>query len=229
VNTDSNHPQSETPSLPVLNDPQGLPPLLTDDQAKVLAEARVVKWTIEAYEFSYNSSIRSLIARKRVAEYASYALAVIFLFFQYVAKENWPTLHTILSYTGVGLGIVTVLVGIWGHLDKWDEQIDKKKELATQCRVLATKHYALTLKLPPDESAVRRWMIECHAFEGERQHVHGSIGDRFYRLAHQHVGNTYPDEGVKCKKCNRIWSHELNRKIARLPWGFCPSCGVKYD
>lgn len=213
----------------IQNTPEEPPRRLTDEQARLLAEARVLEWTLEGYEFAYNASIKSLIARKRLAEYSGYALAVLFLFFQYVTKENWPTVHVVLSYAGIGLGILTVLVGVWGHLDKWDEQIDKKKELARRCREMVTEHYALTLTLPPDEAALRRWMITSQAFEGERQHVHGTVGEGFYKLAHRHVGNTYPDLGVKCKKCNRSWSHEMNRNTSWWPWYGCPACGVGYD
>jgi hypothetical protein len=202
-------------------------PALTEAEALLLTEARTAKWKLEAYEFAYDAYIRTLHGRKTLLEFLAVLVAVVFLFLQYLVKEQQAA-HTVLGYIGTGLSLAVILIVVWGYIARWPDQIEKKRELSAKIRGMLGEHKKLTEVRPLAEAKIRRWLAECLEFEGERKHELATVPRYYLKRAHQHIGNTYPGCGFKCTMCGREWVPEMNKRAfwTWLPFFGCNSCGV---
>ena len=110
------------------------------------------------------------------------------------------------------LSLAVILIVIWGHMARWTDQIEKKRELSHRCRELVTEHSSLRDTRPVAQSKLRKWLSECELFEDFRKHELATVPPGCLQGGHQHVGNTHVKDGVQCKKCNRSkWTQEMNR------------------
>src|SRR5690606_35275244 len=85
---------------------------LTDGQLALLTQARTYRWKFEAYEFAYDARVRKLCSNKTVLEFLAVLVALLFLFLQYLVKED-HTAHTMLGYVGTGLSLAVILMVVW--------------------------------------------------------------------------------------------------------------------
>lgn len=202
-------------------------PLLSDADMVVLTEARTKKWKLEAYEFAYDARVRDLYSYKTKLEFLGMLVAIVFLFLQYLAKEL-SGLHSFLGYVGTGLSLVVILMVIRSYISGWPAQIEKKRALSLAIRELLAKHQKATEERPVDHGKVRKWIAACEEFENERKHELATVPTNYIKRGHQHVGNTYPELGVKCTKCGKVWAPEMNKRArwTWVPFYGCDGCGV---
>jgi hypothetical protein len=205
--------------------------LLDNDEVKVLSECRDIRWHLEALEYAYDAHVRRLYFYKVLLEFLAFLVAVVFLFIQYVAKDRWPAVHDWLGIIGTALSLAVIVVVVWGHMARWTDQIEKKRELSRRCRELITEHSSYRETRPVAQSKLRKWLSECEKFEDSRKHELATVPPGCLQGGHQHVGNTHVRDGVQCKKCNRQWTQEMNRITwsERLFSQKCDACGVPYD
>jgi mobilome CxxCx(11)CxxC protein len=204
---------------------------LTDDEVRILTQARDARWRLESYEYAYDARVRRLYAYKVVLEFLAVLIAVVFLFVQYVAKDRSTIAHDILGLIGTGLSLAVILIVIWGHMDRWTDQIEKKRELSRRCRELIGQHSNLSEVRPVVQDKLRKWVRVCEDFEDERKHELATVPAGCLQAGHQHVGNTHVKDGVLCLKCNRQWTQEMNRItwMERLFSAKCDACGVPHE
>jgi mobilome CxxCx(11)CxxC protein len=201
--------------------------VLSEEEALLLTEARTAKWTLEQYEFAYDARIRAINHNRTVLEFLGVLVALLFLFLQYVVKEQEAT-HAVLGYVGTGLSLAIILMGIWGYMNRWPDQIEKKRDLSREIRDMLGHHKRLSEARPLDEAKLRKWLEICLAFEEQRKHELAVVPLACLQAGYQHVANMYPDCGVKCKKCQREWKPEMNQHLRswRLWRQKCDACGV---
>src|SRR5262245_60295146 len=99
------------------------PAPLSQGDVQLLTEARTAFWKLEAYEFAYDACVRSIYAKRLLLEFLGVAVAIGFLYLQYLAKGNW--LHDFIGYVGTGFSLALILLVIWGHIARWQDQIEK--------------------------------------------------------------------------------------------------------
>ena len=182
---------------------------------------------MEAYEFAYDAHIRSLNRRKTVLEFLAVLVAVVFLFLQYIVKER-EAAHAALGYVGTALSLAVILMVIWGHMDGWPRQIEKKRELSALIREMLVQHGKIADSRPIDEAKIRKWLVACEGFEEKRKHEMATVPALNLKRGFQHVGNTHPTAGLKCTKCDKVWTPESNARArwSWVPFFGCDSCGV---
>lgn len=202
---------------------------LSQADVDLLTEARTARWRLEAVEYAYDASVRSIVSTKTVLEFLAVLVAVLFLFLQYLAtRENYPVAHDLLGYIGAAASLAVILMVIWGYMARWPDQIDKKRELSSGIHDMLGKHRALSEERPLDHAKLRKWIGGCEAFEEKRKHELATVSRYFLMRGFQHVGNKYPRSGVTCSLCGQAWTTESNRKAwkAYLPFGRCRGCGT---
>src|SRR4051812_13843313 len=111
-------------------------PAIPDEHVPLLTEARTKRWLIEGYEFAYEARVRRLYHNKLILEFTSVLFAFLFLYLQFIAKGNSAVIHDALGVIGTGMSGAIILMGIWGYMARWTDQIEKKRELARQYRDL---------------------------------------------------------------------------------------------
>jgi mobilome CxxCx(11)CxxC protein len=200
---------------------------LTDADALLLTEARTARWKLESYEFAYDARIQVLNRYKTALEFLAVLVAVVFLFLQYLFKED-TDLHNLLAYVGTALSLVVILMVIWGHMSRWTDQIEKKRDLSRGLREMIQVHERVTTARPVDEKKIRKWLHDCLAAEEARKHDLAMLPEYYMKCGFQHVGNLYPGRGVKCGMCGKEWTPESNKraKWTWVPFYGCKSCGV---
>jgi hypothetical protein len=203
--------------------------MLTDEDVRILTKSRDVKLKLEALEFAYDSAVRALNFGKLLLEYLSIALAIIFLYILYILKDQSSTIHDVVSIIGTGISLFVIILIIWRHVAKWDEQAEKKSELSAYSHQLVNQ-YNRSLDLRPVSSTN---FIECNAgfndFESMKKHPLATLTRRHIKLGHQHVAMKYPDLEIKCDVCRRIWDPSFARRrkwTNAVPFVGCDGCGV---
>lgn len=222
------HEQKDVPAAAMNGEPAVVGELSEAD-ALLLTEARTAKWVLEQFEFAYDARIRAITQNRVYFEFLAILVAVSFLFAQYVVKE-YAIIHEVLGYIGTALSILVICMVIWGYINRWPDQIEKKRDLSREIRELLIQHTKLTTARPVDHAKIHKWLQACLEFEERRKHELATVPVGYMQCGYRHVGNTYPFSGVKCKKCNREWSHDMNQKTFSW-WCFwkktCDSCGVQ--
>lgn len=201
---------------------------LNDEQTRVLTEARTAKWRLETYEFAYGSRIRKLRWNRIVLDFLGVAVAVVFLFLQWLVKDTDAAMHELFSYIGTGLSLVVILMAVWGLMARWQNQIDAQQRLSRKARELILAHRdAVAAPVLPER--VRKWIATCEAFEEDRKDPDGAVPRYYLQRGFQHTGNSNPNCGLKCSMCGREWTPEMNRNSWHtwIPFFGCDNCGVK--
>ena len=183
---------------------------LADADVQLLTEARTAFWKLEAYEFAYDACIRSIYGKRMILEFLGIAVAIGFLYLQYLAGHGW--LHDVIGYVGTGCSLALILMVIWGHIARWQDQVEKKRDLSLVIHDLKQKYAAVTVIRPVDQDKIRKWTAASEAFHAERKHDLASLPRFYLKRGHQHVGNMHQADGVKCPVCGKVWSPELNKR-----------------
>lgn len=202
--------------------------MLTEEQARILADLRSHRLQLEAYEFACDSSVRRLRWKKRILEFLGIALAIGVLFVLYILGPG--VVHDIVSQVATGLSLLLIVMSIWGLMSKWDQQIETKAAISADLNDLVEQFQLAEVSL--DEKQIR----SCHEFrlrvEKRRKHETAEVDRIDLQLAHQHVACKYSADEIECGKCRRKWRKEFasqNRLWLRLPWKVCSACGVRLN
>lgn len=205
------------------------PPMLTEEEVRLLSEARDHKLRSEALEFAYDDAISWIRRRRLFLQFLSILLAVGFLYVLYAMGDRGSQLSGFVSVGGRGASLLVMLMTIWGLVFKWDGQVEKKGQLSRQLRTLVGKYEAAMRKRPVD----RELLHECDDarldVDGERKHELGELRTRHLQKGHQHVAMLYSSLELKCTMCGRQWSPKLasRRKwVWAVPFWKCKGCGV---
>ncbi len=203
--------------------------MLTEEEVRILSDCRDTKLRLEAMEFAYDSAVRAINFGKLMLEFLSIALAIIFLFILYILKDQFSTAHDIASIIGTGVSLIVIILVIWRHVAKWDEQAEKKSELSNYIHQVIDL-YNTSLEVRPVSSAN---FVQCNEgfsqVESMKKDSLATLARRHIKLGHQHIAIKYPDLEIKCNVCGRVWSTELakRRKWTNIiPFMGCDSCGV---
>ena len=204
------------------------PVLLTDDEVAILTTARTLKWRLEVYEYAYDVSGRRLYHLGVLLRFLGAAVAILFLYFRLITSAD-PELNKWLGHAGTGFSILLLLGTIWGAFARWTDQIAKKKELSREARQMIVQHRQITEERPVKKSKVQKWIVAAESFDEDRKHELATVDMYYLQQGHQHVCNLNPMAGIKCMKCDRIWTPAMNKRakwIRWVPFLKCDNCGV---
>jgi hypothetical protein len=208
---------------------------LSESDIRLLTDARNRRWKLEGYEFAYDARIRRLNYYKLILEFLAFLVAFTLLFVEYLVS-NSPRAHDLVSLVEKGLSIAIIVIVVWGHMARWVDQIEKKRELSHRCHELIGVHSALSDERPVATSKLKKWLKDCDDLEVERKHESATLPRRYLRDGHQHVGNTHVQEGVLSLMCSRRWTPEMNRisfwansTVTVFSLRYWGRCGVRSD
>jgi mobilome CxxCx(11)CxxC protein len=204
-------------------------PMLSEVEARVLGEARLLLWKYQAVEYAYDSRVRRLSFRKTLIDYLGVFVAIFFLLLQYFAtKENLPRAHDVLGYIGTLLSVLIILLFVWSLANRWTDQIEKKRHISELIGSLLSKYKAVTEARPLDLEEVRKWVAAWDQIEQERKHELASLPRYDLLRGYQHMANKNPKQGVQCAKCGKAWEPQMNKEVwkTHFSWLRCDGCGV---
>lgn len=208
--------------------------MLNDDEVNALDTAKHNRNELEGFEHAYDATVRAIRYKKLVLEFLGVLLAIGFLYVLYVVKatpqtSDSGTVHDLLGLFGTGLSLAVLLFTLWGHMAKWDGQLEKKHDLSRSARRLVTSYEKFIQERPIPIATIGQLAIQRADFDEARKHELATLPRWAMQQAHQHVAMKYPELKITCKVCNRAWSPDLARRrrwVKMVPYLSCESCGV---
>lgn len=181
------------------------------------------------FEFAYDSAVRKIFFLKLILEFSSIALAIIFLFTLYIFKDQSSALHDVTSTIGTGVSLFIIILIIWRHVAKWDEQAEKKSDLSNYIHKIVDE-YNKTLELKPIS---RDNFIQCDKgfskVESMKKDSLATLARLHLKLGYQHIAMKYRDLGIECDVCDRAWSPTFAKRrrwTNIISFISCEGCGV---
>jgi hypothetical protein len=115
-----------------------------------------------------------------VNQFASFFVAVAFLYLRYLFKEN-SDLHQVVGNVGTGLSLLVMCLTVWGAFARWTDQVSKKRQLSEQIRAFVVQHHKFADARPADKKKITKWLADVEEFEDERKHELATVGGWFLR------------------------------------------------
>lgn len=212
--------------------------LLTPEEISCIEDARNFRNTLEAFEYAYDAAVRSIRKKKLVLEFLGFLVAIGLLYVLYAIKaaplpqsgiKTGNIIHDYISMLGTGISLAVLIITIWGHMAKWDGQLEKKHELSQKAQELAGLYDGLVIQRPVPIDSIRDLSVKRRNFDDLRKHDLAALPGWAMQQAHQHIAMRYLDQKIKCNTCGRQWVPEFamrRRWIKYIPFKACESCGV---
>jgi hypothetical protein len=204
------------------------PAQLSEEDVRLLTEARTASWRLQQYEFAFDLTVRKLSFYHTLLDFGGVLVAVLFLYLQSVVPDANAKLESVLSYVGSGLSVAIILFSIWGAMAQWKRRIEKMQALSTNCRELVTTYEKLVVARPVDHPKLRKWLLDSMSFEEAKKEPLAVFSSSAMKRGFKHIGNLHMGRSVVCSICNKEWTHESNKKSrwSWVPFKGCEGCGV---
>lgn len=202
--------------------------MFTDEEVRKRTDARDRLLRAAAFEFAFEHSARRLRRLALLSEFAGVALALVLLLVLYVLGEGpWQEFA---AASGTALSTIVVLMTVWRHMARWDEQIRLKRTLSRNYRDLVGE-LELLLTGTWNNDAYLQCRDRDVELDKQRKEPEAELASHDSRSGHRHVAKKHPKEEVTCQSCHRTWKPEFARESAVwrvIPRATCKHCGVRF-
>jgi hypothetical protein len=211
----------------------------TPDNLQQIEQAQKIRVDCAVLSHAYAQSAKSFVRwNECVAAFSAIVCITYFVLFG-IWHSDADTAKALGTIQAVLNGIL-FCVTVYALFRRWQSKQEFHQEMALKYSDLLSKIDVL-LKSGKAPSTAQATSFQ-REFEGIRDQSQtsdkGDLSQRFIQQGHHHAANTYPQLGVKCYKCDRVWRPEFDRQLISiwkpkswLPWmhKYCKNCGVKYD
>jgi hypothetical protein len=184
---------------------------------------------LEALAEAYEQSVASLVFRTRFLQFGSLALALITLAIQFLIGNRQSAMSDWVGRTQLILAVSLAVTGIWALVYQWDGMLEKQREIVAALIHLVSEYSISTTSESITLKKMKDWEQKRVVLETLRKHKHARIQQQFFQAGYCHVAKKYPQFGITCNECQRIWKTEYAHQTgwAFLPWiRKCRNCGI---
>ncbi len=202
---------------------------LDGHQITALTDARNAALRHEAFKFALQESVRGLHKLGRIRDMLGFALAMWTLFVLWVIGNRASQLHDIAGIVATGLSLAVTTFAVWSFVAKWDEQVEKKNELAAKLNSFLMTYQKLYEADHPDVAKLRAWRLGLGDLDELRNHRLVTLDKRSKQAGHQHVAMKYINLDLKCDMCGKEWRPAFATALKSYSrfTKTCDNCGVK--
>ncbi len=216
-----------------------MPPTNSDHGENPTFQAQKLRVDCAVLSYAYSQSVKSFVRwNESVAAFSAIVCVTYFVLF-----GIWHSDASIAKSLGTIQAVLSgflFCITLYSLFRRWQSRQEFHQQLAIKFSDLLSRiDVMLKSGVAPSPVQAKKFQTEFEEIRDQAQTGDkGEIEQQFLQQGHQHAANTYPQLGVKCYKCDRVWKAEFDRRLASvwkpkswLPWSdkYCKNCGVEYD